>query len=364
MQLFEAARQRIAGESNPRDVANFFRDYASFIFRMQAGETWQLQLLTDLKTLPDYEPSERWGFRGGRGRGNSMGAPVDADGSPVFYAIPASFEAAANDGERWRFCLEQSAQKDAGLRTEADWKFAEFLHSQFGVQTLRLGGFNLPVPEGDSQVDPRTNIWSLPTLGDNETICRLASGPKRLPLPDEFNPLSLFRKIKAGNDKNYAGRAADQIAGIYEDRQQYVKAAKAWQDAISQTGNFKHRQFRLDQIVKPWGEFEPTSTHPAGQGPTLDFKFRNGRKLELEAFPIRIDLLLADMKAHLKSNPQNVDWKQIHLEQIGFRLVQENQLKYLNSRVAQWSVALEPRAEHLIGSRRFPRRCSRRERIS
>jgi len=347
MQLFESARKLIADEPNAVDVARFYRQYGHFIQTMKQGKTWQFQVLTDLKTLPDYEPTARWGRGRWGGGSGSRGAPVDAEGNPVFYGVPASYEAAKNDGERWRFCLEQAAASDSSLRPEVDWEFAEFLHSQFGVQTLSQGGFNLPAPADDPKSDPRAHIWSLHSLGDDETICLLASGPKRLTLPEEFNPLARFKKIMAGENKTYGGYASDRIASTYEDRQQYVKAAAAWKEGLAKFGNENNvRQARVDQIVKPWGVFETTTTQPAGQGATIDFKFRNGKKVQLESWPIKIDLLLADMKAHLKSNPRNVDWQQVQIEQIGARLVEQNQLKYLAGRNAEWSVDLDPRAEH------------------
>ncbi len=347
LQLFEAARKLIASESNAIDVAAFFRDYGHFIFRMRQGESWRLQVLTDASTLPDYEPSQRWGRRGRFGSGGQKGAPVDADGNPVFYSVPQSFEISKNDGERWRHCLEQAAAKNPDLRPEVDWEFTQFLHQQFGVQTLQQGGFRLPTPEDGASGDPRANIWTLKTLSDDETICRLATGLKRLTLPAEFNPLARLKTILDSSNRQYAAQASDLIASVYEDRQQYVKAATAWKAGLARFGDEKKtRQARIDQIEKPWGEFESTSTQPAGQGATLDFKFRNGKKLSLEAWPIRIDLLLADMKAHLKSNPRNVNWQQVQLEQIGYRLVQENQIRYLAPRSAQWTIELEPRAEH------------------
>ncbi|HVJ66543.1 MAG TPA: MG2 domain-containing protein, partial [Caulifigura sp.] len=260
--------------------------------------------------------------------------------------VPKTFEEAKNDGERWRYCMEQAASKDPALRPSVDWEFAQFLQSQFGVQTLRQGGFNLPVPDANSKDDARANLWSLNSLSDEETICRLASGPRRLTLPEEFNPLAWLKKIGAEN-KQFAAQAADQIAQIYEDRQQYVKAAKAWKEALAKFGNDNNsRQSRIDQIEKPWGVFESTSTQPAGQGATLEFKFRNGKKLSLESWPIKVDLLLADMKAHLKSNPKNLDWQQVQLDQVGYRLVQQNQLRYLDGRNAQWTVDLDPRESH------------------
>ena len=45
--------------------------------------------------------------------------------------------------------------------------------------------------------------------------------------------------------------AQDAIAGVYQDRQQYVKAAAAWKTAIEKFGtNNGSRTQRLDQIIK------------------------------------------------------------------------------------------------------------------
>ncbi|MDD5729396.1 MAG: hypothetical protein PHV59_12615, partial [Victivallales bacterium] len=80
---------------------------------------WKLQYLTDVNKLPDYEKPAvgRWGF-GTR----FYGAPVDVDGNPVFYHVPANFQAAVNDGERWRYAvgrLINHAGLDALARTRA-----------------------------------------------------------------------------------------------------------------------------------------------------------------------------------------------------------------------------------------------------
>ena len=72
------------------------------------GEAWRLQYLTDLDKLPDYE--EGYYFGGGRG----IGAPVNADGTPVYYHVPQSWKAAQNDGERWRWALHMAAEVDPG----------------------------------------------------------------------------------------------------------------------------------------------------------------------------------------------------------------------------------------------------------
>ena len=83
------------------------------------------------------------------------------------------------------------------------------------------------------------------------------------------------------------------LAGEYEDRRQYVKAAAAWRKAIGEygAGVNNHRQNRLDQIVTNWGRFEGGATQPAGKNAVVDFRFRNGKKVVFEAHAIKVDQL-------------------------------------------------------------------------
>ncbi|MEZ6147359.1 MAG: hypothetical protein R3B91_18430 [Planctomycetaceae bacterium] len=56
--------------------------------------------------------------------------------------------------------------------------------------------------------------------------------------------------------------------------------------------------------------------------------------------------MIDDVKTYLKSNPQQVDWQQTQIDNLGYRLVQQNEKKYVGEQVAQWDVELEPRPEH------------------
>ena len=76
-------------------------------------ESWRLQYKTDLGVLPDYEEGWGWGRGGDSGGGQVQGAPVDTDGKPVFYSVPKGWDQAQNDGQRWRWCLEQAVEFDA-----------------------------------------------------------------------------------------------------------------------------------------------------------------------------------------------------------------------------------------------------------
>jgi alpha-2-macroglobulin len=340
LQLLHQAMPLLKDEPDHEAVAAFYLDLARQL--MQGIQPWQLQVLTDLSKLPDYEPGG--GYRIGRfGRGQSQGAPVDADGNPVFYHVPRTDEAARSDGEHWRWALAQVGEFSAAKKNQAALQLADFLHSQFGVQTL--GAYDRSFSNDESLTAP----LSVQTLIDDETLARLATGVKRFRLPDEFNYLKIYRQVARDGNRGESQRALQTIASIYENRRQFPRAADEWRELIRRFGRGPQDawQKRLDRIVGNWGSFEPIPTQAATPGRTIPFRFRNGKRLELEAHAINIEKLLSDLKAYLKSGPTSLDWSKIDLGQIGYRLVEQNQTQYLGERLAQSKLDLEPRPDHL-----------------
>ena len=112
------------------------------------GEPWRLQSKTPLDVLADYDqnPYAYWG--GGEQAG---GAPVGPDGGPVYYRVPASFETAENDGERWRWALNQAALANPGLLNTTRTDLASFCISQFGAQTIAGTPFGNGRAEGPAR---------------------------------------------------------------------------------------------------------------------------------------------------------------------------------------------------------------------
>ncbi len=345
LQLFASAVELAQKDTPKPELARLYQQFAEAIAMDTIGaDAWELQVLTDLKVLPDLEPGYRWGRRGfGRHGGSTRGAPVDVDGNPVFYGVPATFAEAKSDGERWRWLLTNAVANDENLRNEIESTWAGFLHSQFGVQTM--AGF-LP-QDDDRKADDATGPFAVHTLKDDETLARLATGIKRFALPDEFNALKLYKAISGRSKDAFAAQAADMVAGIYEDRRQYVAAATAWKSALEKFGDDNHRAERLRQITGNWATFENVVLQPAGNGATVDLRFRNAKKITFTAHAIKISTLLEDLKAYLKSNPAQLDWQRINIGDIGHRLVIENQTKYLGEKTAEWSLDLEPKAEHV-----------------
>ena len=88
-------------------------------------------------------------------------------------------------------------------------------------------------------------------------------------------------------------------------------------------------------------------TQPAGRGATVDFRFRNGRRVHFEAHEILIDKLLSDVKEYISSRPAQLDWQKLDVNDVGARLVSLNQQQYQGRLVARWEMDLEPPPGHL-----------------
>ncbi len=347
--LFREAMKSAATQSDKSEPAQMLRQFAA---ALSAEQAWRLQLLTDLDKLPDYE--EGWGYGG-----QPQGAPVNENGNPVFYASPTSWDAAKNDGERWRWVLETMVEWQPSLRNEERMMRAQFLESQFGVQTLAQFGIFLPQPvvkasasaDGKEKPAETTGIWALDTLGEDETIARLATGVKRFKLPDDQNFIKLLQQVAEDKGKSSAHRdveALSNLGQIFENRRQYPRAAEYWQQAVERTSGDERENYqrRLKQIVGNWGQFETVMSQPAGRGATVELRFRNAKHVDFVAREIKIAQLLSDVKAYLKSKPKQLNWEQMNIGDIGFMLVQENGKKYVGAEVANWKLDLEPSDKH------------------
>ncbi|MBI3987413.1 MAG: alpha-2-macroglobulin, partial [Lentisphaerae bacterium] len=341
LQLMAGALSAAAKSADKVLLAEFYTRFAGMLLdNRDGGGAWRLQVLTDLAVLPDYE--ERYYQENYSGRG----APVNADGSPVYYTVPAAFDAARNDGERWRWMLARQAELGPDNATDAKMGLANFLHTQFGVQTLADFGRFIPLPEEDNKKN-ESGVYAVHTLKENETIAKLASGIKRFTLPDEFNYIRLFKEIADAGKSDDGHDALVSLAGVFEDRRQYDKAIEYWKRIIKDYPlHEKGARERLDQITGNWGQFESLASLPAGQEPTLQFRFRNGKKVSFEAHEIKVKAILDDAMAYLQSDPKELQWDKINIADVGYRLVTKEETKYIAGKAAAWSMDLDPRPAH------------------
>ncbi len=338
------------------EAAQFYYQYADTFLLGDAGpDAWRLQTLTDLTTLPDYEETAYpYYYRGPYyGYQQSRGAPVDDQGNPILHQLPkggdgGGWAAAKTDGERWRWVMLQASELSPVEAAHAKFMWATFLESQFGVETMAEYGALLRGQADDGKKD-ESGPFAVFTLKDGETIAKLANGVKRFALPDEFNPIVQFKQVADSKDDslNLPRQAIMQLGGIYANRQQYNTAATWYHNVLSRFGAQADAVEQLSQIEGNWGMFENAIVQPAGDvGAKLDFRFRNGNAVAFTATEIDIPTLLADVKAHIIANPNRMDGEIVNINNIGYRLVERNEVAYLKGEPMKWDLPLTPRADH------------------
>jgi len=351
MQLMVQAIPSVDNEPDKHAVGDFYFDFAGVLLANRPGEgAWALQYLTDLTKLPDYQ--EGYYYDGGS---NNRGAPVNEDGSPVYHAIPKSWNDSKSDGERWRWCLEQAAQRSDDAALHSKLILAEFLHAQFGVQTMADAGLSFfgrggdvgPAKDDDATRKDDSGPYAVRTLGEDETIARLANGIKRFKLPEEFNFIHLFQAI-AEKKSAWGEQALEQLADLFENRQQYDRAAEYWKKNIADYGPGENncKQLRLDQILGNWAAFDSLETKPSGTNASAALLFRNGKKVSFDAQEIDVKKLLGDVQAAIAAHPRELDWQEIDVNNLGYRLVEKNEKQYLIKQAAQWDMDLQPLPKH------------------
>ena len=342
LQLYDQARPLAEVDDDKRDVGTFFMRFAQAI--LPAGEAWRLTALTDLSDLPDYED----GYGYGR---DFVGAPCGPDGEPVFWTVPKSWDAAEDDGQRWRWALMNSSENFAGFAPANDLSVADFYWSLYGVQTMqqmRFGWNPWGIDEGDDDDSPLKQTYKLQTLTDGESLAKTACGIQRVELPDHANFVKIYQRVAETAESNYPERAMERLVDVYKNRRQYDRAAKTLGELIARfgPGPRESRKQELAQIVDPRGQFEPIDTLPAGEKPTLTYRFRNGERVKLTARPVKIQKLLADVRAYLKSSPERLDGSKIQVDGLGYKLIRDGGDEYLGEPAAEWTVDLDPRPNH------------------
>lgn len=343
LQLCKRALKLAGDSTDKREVALVAQQLADTLLSGARGG-WGLGRLTDLETLPEYE--EGWGPSGYRG-----GAPVDANNKPIYYDLPESWQAARSDGERWRWALRKMVEVDSDRKHGALIARANYLRGQFGVPTLR--GVIEPLIARSEQADANASIYSLHTLGESETLAKLATGVQRFDLPDEHNFIKLYQETLADaletKRSGVAWNVAQQLGNLFADRRQHERSAEYWRIAKEQgiaDWQKKQAQDKLDQIKKPWGQFEQAGTQAAGAGATFGFRYRNSDRVDFVAEKIDVATLLADLKTYIKSKPRQFDWNKMQLDRIGYRLVEESKSKYVGDETARWTTPLESPRGH------------------
>ena len=306
----------------------------ALIHNSSRQQSWKLQILTDIEKLPEIEKAYPAYTQG-------QYAPLTKEGNPLFYESPTSYQQALNDGERWRWLLQERAKLDPSSEIHTKRELASFLHQQFNVGTLR--SFNWYHRISNDEQNGNHSIMQVHTLKDNETIARLANTIKRFELPDSQNYIKIYKQLWQQGDTD----SGDRLVSIYLDRRMYEKAASLLKEIIKTKGDNKHRASQLSQITGKWCQFQQQqSAVTLGQKKHVVITYRNAQSVKLTLSPIDIDAINSKAWTYLKSNPANLNWNEFQFHNLLNNTVNGDSSKFVGKPVAEKNYTLKPRPGH------------------
>ncbi|MGN0878801.1 MAG: alpha-2-macroglobulin family protein [Oligosphaeraceae bacterium] len=299
---------------------------------------WRLQVLTELTADADApdgnaarrrDPESHWADR-------ASGLPLSATGGALFFASPQSWESAANDGERYAWCLSRllALLPPAGepvppaLRA-ALRRHAEICRRVYGERTAPRGLRQRGADESQDWDD------TLARLRDDEALVTLATGQVlRTEIPHEWSALWLY------------GRLTDwmELARLHEERGQYERAAEQWRRALKEGDPAAQEEARrnLERLEGSWcllAAPKSGATQVAGQPVRLRLDYRNATSASLTAHQVDYVQMVEELVRRLETGQPWTD---------PLEMLQDTQSRgrFLRRQVAAWQERLNPQPGH------------------
>ncbi len=378
-QLMEKCVPLVTAEEDSVESGWFFLHLADFILTGRNGNlsSWELQDLTDWSELPEADTENPYSH--GRRNSQVQGTPMTEDGTPLTFSLPESLEKAANDGERWRWALEQAVRLNQGnfieetpktpkfnlekaFRDEVTLRLAQFYQKQFGEQTLQ-NIWNQFDPETNDELKREGSLLALETLSDSQTIARTAAGIQRFTMPEDANYILLYQKL-ASVEGLYQKFALGHLAHISKNRRQYEKAVDYFELRektehppipskycnLPNPYSFDMIEDLREQITGNWGRFEPLPQQTS-EDPKVTIRFRNARKAKFTAIRVDLEKLNAKLKKEIREEAErgigspkerNIKFPHFSPEWITNSILMEDSQEFLTDEKTEWETALEP----------------------
>ncbi len=262
--------------------------------------------LTDLNKLPDFiSNDEAPTFR------NVETLPLVTDAatgkkSPVWYHCPASWQTAANDGQRAMWLMKEAALAYPEIKDQLLLQKAEWLNSLLGYATVSRMGEPLYGPGNAYSVGG----YNPAELKNNQTVIqtgRVGKGQFMLiDLPEDYDFIKLAEQIDSASHPFIYFQANQLIANEYMARNQRAKAVALLKQTKEKLQGLKDGDKmkpdtlksllkgldkQIDDITKPNGIFEQDNRYlVAGEAVTLLFSYRNADAAKVTAQEVNVKL--------------------------------------------------------------------------
>ena len=314
--------------------------------RWGASRSWWLLKLTDLHTKPEIEIIRSRGYEW-------QPPPAGDDPTRWFFAIPASFESAKTDGERWRWALAQLSVLGGKSRTDAASRIASVMRRVFSASGLP--GLSGEAPIVGLYPPPDPPETALHTLDDGETIVMSGGKLRRLRLPEDLAFIPRLKEIALDVTADNQMRAFALECLFYEwrTRWQYDRLTSflktlpqppdVGKSGMDMTGWTK-------SIEAPQLRFESLPAQLAGPPARLRLMFRNVTQARFTAQVVDMRKIIADIDANVKrpvaDEKGQISWKSWALEGLHERLTAKDAARWLQGDPIQWTADLESAPHH------------------
>ena len=197
--------------------------------------------------------------------------------------------------------------------------FADFLRAQFGTETLAEYGWFFGRATERRRAQGRERHLRAPHArrGRDHRAARHRHQALQAARRVQLHPDLQARRRREGGRLDRSRRSI-KLADLFENRRQYetVGGLLAQEHRARRSARVEAEAARPDR-----GQLGPVRAdrHAAGRpgGATVEFRFRNGKKVSFEAQEINVQKLLDDVKAYLKDPPKQLDWNEMNIADIG-----------------------------------------------
>jgi hypothetical protein len=342
----------------PGDLATLYRKLADTLFSGNESNNqsfWKPDTLTDLTHLPDIEPQDDYWKQKPDPPPTVYQTQFAADGEPLAYRLPVSWQAALTDGQRWRWAMQRVMNLAPTRQSEVEISLANKYFEEYDEQAifqLQHNGDRLQLPPDVDHSDLPRRVFR--SLGDNEALLAESTAvdtPKisavrfgnsgmsplrnritirRCTLPDHLSPIAILQRVAERRDA-YESAALVSLLEVRSLRQQHDKTAEVLRRLVTSEPNnnssavneeFHHSSdshvtsypTQLDQILGHSVHITSVDVGSPGEESTLQLNYRNGSRVTVELCPIDEAGLVEEFQRWLEHTPVSLRRDQINVD--------------------------------------------------
>ncbi|MDF7800700.1 alpha-2-macroglobulin family protein [Pontiellaceae bacterium B1224] len=318
-EMDQAYRLAILESPPDKEMGQFCSDYIDLLLMGLGSEPYLLQAGPSYRKNQVYEESIQ------------KMAATNLSSRLQFYALPDSYEQAANNGELIRWLIATKPEEDFTAELDRNhWDMQDFAVLLAGSHINLSDSVKYPLHKR-AYVATDADCTILSGLKDNETVIWGDTPGDYLvvQLPDEYNYINAYEKRAAQGDR----KAAETLGQIFINRCQLDRAAHYFEMAGEPD--------RVKSIQARQGAFLSHSPRPEGTPISIDYIFRNGSEAFFEISPLEAGTnLLARL---INGQVHGTEIELLQGQPGPFQKTDAaNESIHTGEKIAAWSVTLSP----------------------